>query len=444
MKIMTQIFLSKRSVLLLLLLIECAYSYSQRNRKNAPAVFKAAVVKVNISPDTPKQLLGYNARLSEGIHDSIYHRIAVLNDGTTEFVLVATEICLVSPTEYDRVAASIRRKLKIEPVNFWWSFTHTHSAPEVGPPGFGEVFLGDRFKHPVDTAYSNFIEKTIIDGITEARKKLEPAKLAKGWGFAQANINRRGIDINGKASLGLNPDGPVDRRIGLIRLEKSDGSPMALIANYPIHGTVMGGEFKQVSGDAPGIVTQYVEDKLGAPVLFINGAAGNLAPIYSVYPDPKAGHLGEFRVLLGDKILAANEKLTLSSDSIRIKSGMITAAIRAKDSLHITDELKKYAITSGNKTMILMPVRFLKLSDDLVIWAAPIELFCEISNEIREQSPFPFTFYYGYTNGWFGYMPTEAAWKNGGYEVEVVNPFSPTAEYELKEAVGAYLKGEMR
>ena len=123
---------------------------------------------------------------------------------------------------------------------------------------------------------------------------------------------------------------------------------------------------------------------------------------------------------------------------------MITAAIQAKDSLHITDELKKYAITSGNKTMILMPVRFLKLSDDLVIWAAPIELFCEISNEIREQSPFPFTFYYGYTNGWFGYMPTEAAWKNGGYEVEVVNPFSPTAEYELKEAVGAYLKGEMR
>jgi hypothetical protein len=94
--------------------------------------------------------------------------------------------------------------------------------------------------------------------------------------------------------------------------------------------------------------------------------------------------------------------------------------------------------------MIHLPVRFLKLSDDLVIWAAPIELFCEISNEIREQSPFPFTFYFGYTNGWFGYMPTEAAWKNGGYEVEVVNPFSPTAEYELKEVVNAYLKSEMR
>lgn len=440
----TQKIFFRTSALFMLLLISYTHINAQRNKKNAPSVFQAAVVKVNISPNTPKQLLGYNARLSEGIHDSIYHRIAVIDDGTTQFVLVATEICMVSPAEYDRVAASVRKKLKIDPVNFWWSFTHTHSAPEVGPPGFGEVFLGDRYKHPVDTAYSNFIENAIINGVTEARKKLQPAKLAKAWGYAQANINRRGIDVNGKASLGLNPDGPVDRRIGLIRLEKADGSPMALIANYPIHGTVLGGSFKQVSGDAPGIVSQYVEEKLGVPVLFINGAAGNLAPIYSVYPDPNAGHLGEFRVLLGDKIIAANERLTSSGDSIKIKSGSINAEIVAKDSLHITDELKKYATTSRNKTILHLPVRFLKLSEDLVIWAAPIELFCEISNEIREQSPFPFTFYFGYTNGWFGYMPTEAAWKNGGYEVEVVNPFSPKAEYELKEVVNAYLKSEMR
>jgi neutral ceramidase len=440
----SQINHRKGPALLLLFLAICIFTFAQRSKKNVRGVFKAAVVKVNISPATPKQLLGYNARLSTGIHDSIYHRIAVLDDGVTQFVLVATEICIVSPTEYDRVAESIRKKLKIDPVNFWWSSTHTHSAPEVGPPGFGEVFLGDRFKHAVDTAYSNFIENTIINGITEARKKLEPAKLAKGWGYAQANINRRGIDVNGKASLGLNPDGPVDRRIGMIRLEKADGTPIALIANYAIHGTVLGSAFVQVSGDAPGIVTQYVEQKVGVPVLFINGAAGNLAPIYSVYPTPQAGHLGEFRVLLGDKILAANEKIVSSTDSVVVKPGLLNVDIKAKDSLTMTDELKKYATTARGITTLHLPVRFLKLADDLVIWAAPIELFCEISNEIREQSPFPFTFYYGYTNGWFGYMPTEDAWKNGGYEVEVVNPFYPGAEYDLKEAVNSYLKSEMR
>ena len=35
-----------------------------------------------------------------------------------------------------------------------------------------------------------------------------------------------------------------------------------------------------------------------------------------------------------------------------------------------------------------VPVRFLRLSDDIVLWSAPMELFCEISNTIRDRSPF--------------------------------------------------------
>ena len=253
--------------------------------------FRASVVKIDITPDSPKQLLGYGERLSKGIHDRIYHRIIALDDGVTQFFLVSSDICLMSPSEYDQVADLLQKKLGINPLNFWWSVTHTHSAPEVGVPGLTSVFMGDRYKHPVDTAYTAFIEQTLINGIIEARQKLEPAKLGVGWGFSQANINRRAVDVDGKASLGLNPDGPVDRRIGLMRLEKQDGTPLALIANYPIHGTVLGHLNLEISGDAPGVVSEYVEQKTGAPVLFINGAAGNLAPIYSVYPDPKAGHL---------------------------------------------------------------------------------------------------------------------------------------------------------
>ncbi len=77
------------------------------------------------------------------------------------------------------------------------------------------------------------VEQKLIDGIKAAREKLEPATLGVGWGFSQANINRRAVDVDGKASLGLNPDGPVDRRIGLMRIDKQNGSPLALIANYP-------------------------------------------------------------------------------------------------------------------------------------------------------------------------------------------------------------------
>jgi hypothetical protein len=406
--------------------------------------FRASVVKVNISPNTPKQLLGYGPRLSAGIHDSIYHRIIALDDGNTQFFLVSTDICLVSPSEYDHVSAMLQKKLGINPVNFWWTATHTHSAPEVGVPGLGETFMGDRYKHPVDTAYTSFVEQTLINGIIEAREKLEPAKLGVGWGFSQANINRRAVDVDGKASIGLNPDGAVDRRIGLIRVDKKDGSPLALIANYPIHGTVLGGQL-QISGDAPGIVSEYVEHKTGAPVLFINGAAGNLAPIYSVYPDPEAGHLSQFRVLLGDKILEANKKILSTSDSVKLFTGSLTVESPRKTNLSWPPDLEKYSSTTKNGiNMVKVPVRFLKINNDVAIWSAPLELFCEISNEVRDRSPFPFTFYYGYTNGWLGYLPSAEEWKYGGYEVDVVSPFTQVMSDTFTEAVAGYLQGEMR
>ena len=437
----------KEMMTVLIVVLFCSVSTkisAQKKSDNANSKkFRASVVKINITPDKPKQLLGYSARVSTGIHDSIYHRIVALDDGTTQFFLVSTELCYISPSEYDHMASVLKKKLGISPINFWWAVTHTHSAPEVGEPGVAEAFLGDRYKHPVDTAYTSFIERTLLDGIAEALKKLEPARLGVGWGYSQANKNRRNFDEND--SLNFYPLGrPVDRRIGLIRLEKNDGSPLAFIANYAMHGTVLGGDFVQISGDAPGIVSDYVEKKTGAPVLFINGAAGSIAPVYTVYPDPESGHLTEFRVLLGDKILDANKKIISTSDSVKLFTGAITVESPRKPNLTWPSSLDGYTVARIGVDLVKLPIRFLRLNDEVAIWSAPIELFCEISNEIRGRSPFPYTFYYGYTNGWLGYLPAENEWKYGGYEVELVSPFTKKMSRDLPNAVSAYLDGEMK
>ena len=432
----------------ILVLMAVQLTYAQQNtgiNTIQSKGFKASVVKIDITPNEPKMLLGYSARQSTGINDHIYHRIVAMDDGVKQFFLVSTDICVMSPSEYDHVAAILQKDLGIDPENFWWTLTHTHSAPEVGVPGLPEVFMGDRYKHDVDTAYTLLVERSLIKGITEARNKLAKAKLGVGWGFSQANINRRAIDVDGKASLGLNPEGAVDRKIGLIRLDKEDGSPLALIANYAIHGTVLGPAQTEISGDAPGIVSEYVEQKLGVPLLFINGAAGNLAPIYSVYPNPKAGHLSQFKVLLGDKILSANKEIVSSRSDIKLFTGSIIIETPRKPNLSWPKDLSRYTQTLANGDhMVLLPARFLKINEDVAIWSLPVELFCEISNEIRDRSPFPFTFFFGYTNGWLGYLPTEKEWKHGGYEIETVSPYTPVVEKHLKEAVLGYLEGEMK
>ena len=68
-----------------------------------PGQFRAACVKVDITPDTPQWLHGYGPRQSEGVHDRIYHRIAAMDDGATTFFLVSTDICTISPSFYRRL-----------------------------------------------------------------------------------------------------------------------------------------------------------------------------------------------------------------------------------------------------------------------------------------------------------------------------------------------------
>jgi hypothetical protein len=403
------------------------------------ADLRASATKVDITPAGPQWLLGYDPRKSTGVHDRIYHRVMALDDGHSQFFLVSSDLCLFSPELYDQVAAALQKATGIERKQFWWSVTHTHSAPEVGPPGVYKALLTGRSGHEWDREYTDQVSASLIKAVEQARSALEPARLRTGLGMSFANINRRARDVDGKISLGLNPDGPVDRQIGLIRIERPDGSLIGLAANYAIHGTVLSGSNTAISGDAPGVVTEYLEKALGAPVLFLNGAAGNAAPIYSVYPTPGAGHLSEFRVLLGDRILEANKLLAKGSADVALRLDELFVETALKPGLEWPPELARYArVEDSGRVLVRLPVRVLRLKDT-VIWAAPVELFSEIAIDVRRLSPFPHTFYVGYTNGWFGYLPTARAFAEGGYEPKT-SPFTDAAEGDLTRQIVTFLQ----
>ena len=406
--------------------------------------FRAAVVKVDITPSSSKWLRGYGARQSTGVHDHLFHRIVALDDGARQFFLVSTDLVGFAPPVYDEVAARLKQEMGIDPIQVWWTVTHTHSAPEIGPPGLSKLIMPERYTHEPDLEYTASVEKALIDGVKQARAKLEPARLAIGTGFAAANINRRAVDPMGKISLGLNPDGPTDRQIGLIRLERPDGSPIALVANYSMHGTALGSQNLLISGDAPGIVAAYVEEKLGAPMLYINGAAGNMAPIYTTQENFRAAHITEFNVLLGDKILAANDSLGKATSKVRLRPGQSMVETPRRKGFPWDDSLAAYLRADKGETgMIRLPVRFLIVNDDLAIWSAPVELFCEISMDIRNRSPYRYTFYFGYANGSLGYLPTRKAFAEGGYEART-NGFTDQVEDDLTKVVASYLQGHGR
>ena len=395
----------------------------------AHAELRAGAARVDITPQNSQWLMGYQARQSIGVHDKIYHRVLALEAGGTPFFLISTDVCLFSPNFHDAVMRDLQSRTGIDPAQVWWSVTHTHAAPEIGPPDMYKALLG-RSDHDWDRSYTTLATNALIDAVKAAREKLEPARLSFATTTSNANINRRARDVDGKISLGLNPDGPVDRQVNLLRVTRADGSPLALVVNYAMHGTVMSGQNLKISGDGPGVVAAYLEEQLGGTVLYVNGAAGNIAPIYSVYADPSSGHLSQFRVLLGDRVIAAARAMPAGSDRIVIRHGHQVVETPRREDLVWPDELAGYA--TGDRQRIKLPLRFVAINDT-VLWSAPVEMFCEIAMNIREKSPFKQTFYFGYTNGWFGYLPTAKAFEEGGYEPRT-SPFTPKVESDLTEA----------
>jgi neutral/alkaline ceramidase-like enzyme len=402
------------------------------------AGFRASAVKVDITPQSPQWLMGYAARQSTGVHDKIYHRVVAMDSGDTQFYLVSSDLCLFSPAFYDEVARDLQKETGIQPKQFWWGVTHTHAAPEVGPPSIYKELLG-RSDHEWDREYAGRIKSALIEAVKAARAKLEPARIGFGQGIAMANINRRAKDVDGTVSLGLNPDGPADRQLGVIRLERPDGSPIALVVNYAMHGTVLGGKNTLISGDGPGTVSAYLEQKIGATVLYMNGAAGNMAPIYSVYDNPKSGHLSQFNVLLGDRVLTTLRSMGPAVGDVSVWLGEKFAETPRKAGLSWPEDMGSYARVEGGRALVRLPLRFLRINDT-VIWAAPVEMLCEIAIAVREQSPFPRTFYFGYTNGWFGYLPTAKAFEEGGYEPRT-SPFTGQAEADVTQTAVACIQG---
>src|SRR5581483_6069005 len=79
------------------------------------ATFRASVVKVDITPNSPQWLMGYAPRQSNGVHDHIYHRIVAMDDGHVQFFLISSDLCLFSPSVSDDVTEQLHKDLGRRP-----------------------------------------------------------------------------------------------------------------------------------------------------------------------------------------------------------------------------------------------------------------------------------------------------------------------------------------
>ena len=109
--------------------------------------------------------------------------------------------------------------------------------------------------------------------------------------------------------------GPIDPEIGLMRLERMDGTPLAVVLHFachPIQGVPDGGNTADLSGFAVRVIEEQLGD--GVTALFLQGCAADVNPI--LYRDvdrpPDAEPLG---TRLGLSALKGMARLECSQDN---------------------------------------------------------------------------------------------------------------------------------
>lgn len=413
----------------------------------------------------------------------------VLSDGKTQFAMVDIDRLFVNGLE-----PSIERAARLTGIpaeNIRLGATHTHAAVVVsaakGPAG---IDLSE-YQAAVER-YDNYLMDQIVGLIVEAHSKLEPAHIFGDRGEGRININRRvrGSD-DGPPAVGRNPDGFVDRELVVFRIDDAQGKPLAVIANFQCHGTVMAYANKAISADWIGMVRRVVEDALPtAHCLFFQGAAGNQGPIEGFTGDLAVAHrLGAIlghstsAVALGIETVQRVPTLEgfVESTAYQAKQHWRVQGPRSSDLLRVSkvielprreyteqeisgmesrlnDAIRKAANARATKDpwqMHQADARVRRFRDLLEKWKQPVdespieveveiwrigdvaivsmpgEPFAEIGVEIKKASPFPFTMFCGYSDGTGGdYMPISCEYDQGGYEVERT-PYGKDASQKL-------------
>ena len=241
---------------------------------------------VDITPDYPIRMVGYESRKteSEGIASRLKARaLAIGGDDDANggpAVLVAVDNCAVGSKVVEEVAARLNKKAKLPRERFVVCSTHTHCAPALSS---GLDFI---FGNPLPPDQRSHIERYTRE-LTDAIEKAAlmalaaraPASLAWGQGRVGFAANRRVLKDGRWVNFGVNPNGPVDHSLPVLRATDAAGKVKAVLFGYACHCTTLGGEFNKICGEWTGYACDEIEQQSpGAIALAIIGCGADANP----------------------------------------------------------------------------------------------------------------------------------------------------------------------
>lgn len=383
---------------------------------------KVGSVKVNITPPLSIPYLGFEPRQGrfKGVHDPLFARALVLDDGETRLAIISTdsigygnEILGEGRNFTALVRGNINHRTGIKPSNIMLAATHAHSTPET----LGITRLLDA---PGALPWLEVLIDQLASVVEMASNNMVPARLKLAKGVVETiSRNRRAGNMPIKDQI---EKGLIDPQVGVLFLERLDNEESFVIVNFACHPvTVQVQPF--VSADYPGVMTDLIERSvIGCRnCLFLQGAAGNI--------NPMRGDTRDFADVYSYGMILAGEVLKIIG-SLRAPDAPVMDPKLASKSQII--DLPIRDTESAKTDSIPGEVQVMRIGD-LAIASTPGEMFVQLGLEIKDRSIAPNTFVVELANGWVGYLLEPGGFKAGGYEA------SPGPWTKVSEEAGQML-----
>jgi neutral ceramidase len=444
----------------------------------------AGAARVKLDPPAGLAMLGYDNRVGRnaGVHDDLAAQALVLSDGASKVAIVGVDLLALGVRIADDIRERVVAKTDIGADSILVCATHTHSAPAFNI--FATPRADAKPAEGRDLQWERALPAKIASAIVQANENLEPATLRAATAQFALGINRRLIRPHHQVQTAANRSGPADAEVRTLGAYRPNGTPIAFIMNYPCHGVVLCEDNLLYSRDWPGFAMDEIESvssSAGSPrplSIFIQGATGNIDPrsrgnfdvaeqygramgraafdaLQQTPPIADSG-IATLRIPLRLKLKDISAELALardcaaqtqaSLDNHRGGDGYQLKRLRDHHAQSLSALAALEALEEQNRRdrRVNMDRRELAAAMTIVtvgsvaLVGIPGELFVELGLAIKANPYFAHTFVAGYCNDLIGYIPTRAAYAEGGYEVDTSRIAPGSGETIVETALSAF------
>jgi len=383
----------------------------------------AGAARIDITPHDLTGLTNLWERPFEGVHDRIFVRALVVDNGINCAAIVAADLVEFGDTA--QIRKRVEKEIGIPADHIIIAASHDHSAPRVGnvTPGATAHKGG-----PATQQYTTVVYERILQALQQAKAGMQRARVGVGRGAADVNTNRDEFTAEGWR-LGANPAGPSDKTVWVVKFETESHEPIAILMNYAVHSVVLGPNNTLLTGDLAGATERYVEHYYNdrSVALWTVGPAGDQNPKFVSYHEhllqsperiPAYALMETLGQFLGEEVVRVAGQIGRMSSEVRVEAEERVASCPARIP-------PRHAKGSGIEVQPVdsLDIRLgvITIGHIALTWVSG-EVVTNIYWHLRRESPFSNTIMITMANDRVGYIVDDAGYDAPTFE-STASPF---------------------